>query len=250
MLELIDVAWSAVSQQALSLFSGKEVPAEYWLLVEMFDWFIPLSLDVYKVFLSGDLGQFEVLLGGVWRAFGRMHKLEYMKLILLLLSDIKYWKQHRPDIYAFVSNNLAHLGEEEVELFHSVVRRWVRHGESAEQFLVRAHGECASFGIENWAEGVSCLVRRTDRHRKDTSLTRREEAIHHAGEAILTMFTEAATCPVGATMDAKFIRSQSLHADFKVHLLPCCAVRPEIRPEAPLGADRGEPLHLSRRHDE
>lgn len=69
-----------------------------------------------------------------------MRKTNYTRVTLLLLTDLQYWAQCRPDISATVREALPHLGEEEIEIYHSVIRRWIHPGEEACDFVERARG--------------------------------------------------------------------------------------------------------------
>ena len=226
LLRIVDEAWWTVRAHAIDMFRYALVPIEYWVLIHVFDWLVPLSLDFYGAVLDGDLATFHRLLGSAWRAFAHMKKTNYTRLTLLLLTDLRYWGQCRPDIIAVVRECLPCLGEEEIEMFHSVIRRWIHPGEEANDFVERARGVATLIHEGQMAAAAGKLLgRRAQPHVGPTRLMRRireRVPILDVGKNILSLFESVKRSEVRARAERDMIHSSALQCTFKSSLLPWC----------------------------
>lgn len=240
-LQIAEVAWRSVREDVIESGRGRNVPTEWWILTNLFDWFIPLSLDFYGAFLDGDIGVYKSLMASAWRAFVHLGKTNYTRATILLLSDLDYWQKHRPDIYRAVELTLPQLSEEEIEVYHSVVRRWIRAGETCDKFAERFRGVSA---VSMSAVPLASKLLGGDRKGKGSATMCRcvkdAEAVERMGRKIRELFSAALSDDSGAEIGEETIVSRALKTTFKRRLLPCCLWR-EAPPVSAVSVEHSVP---------
>lgn len=232
-LEAVDCAWRQTRQDVFQSLDGCVLPPEGWLMLTLLEWFVPLSLDFYSVYLLGDMDRFRPMLVSAWKAFVHLNKCNYQKLCTIMLSDLNYWEKSRPDIHTFVATSLHHMSEEEIELFHSLIRRWSRPGDRGPVFLQTALRKSAAICASNWHSAASEIMghRNGARTRPQRRRRVRERACEGAKEIIQSVFrglTDQEIGPGRPVGEAVFTRTQMksavLQADFPKGLLPWCVM--------------------------
>lgn len=220
-------AWKSARKEALSMFTSprEEVPLEFWLLAYLYDWFVPLSLRLYPTFLSGDFDAFRTELLGAHRVFAHMHKRNYEKLSGMLLTDLQYWETWRPDIFAYVRGNLAHLSEEPIELYHSSARRTQKTNDSCLRFLQRVNANAVTRWQKRTAKTDVTSKPRVHGRRSRGFAEFDKKDVEAASRQIIAQFAAVNHGREAPTIDRQngVLTSASLRGmRFRLSLLPWC----------------------------
>jgi len=196
------------------------------LLMQLFEEYLPLSLDVYAMFLSGDFMQYEGCLVRMLRLFIQLGKCNYVLCMSIFIAQLVHWKTHHPALYAQLQEKLRYCSEEEVEIFNSIIRGHVRWRKSSAQ-VVRA--------INAW--GTSMTMLRSWRPKKlrrhvvrERALQLTTERVNAASKAIKGLFKRVATMESFCTWDAKGAQWDSAAiGSFSDHALPYALQRAKVR---------------------
>lgn len=124
LLDLLCRAWKDARNSCLSLgIRRAHWPSEVSSILLFFEEYLPLSLDVYAIFLSGDFEAYEAALYRALQLFAQVGKVHYVQCILLYISTIDFWRTHHPAFFEAFRKNYHYTSEEEVEIFHSLIRK-------------------------------------------------------------------------------------------------------------------------------
>jgi hypothetical protein len=100
-LELLSRVWADTGERCMRhMRKLKEWPAEFVLLRNLFAELIPLSLDIYTVFLMGNFDQYEMMLYRAALLFAQLGKVHYVQCIFTFVATVEHWRRNRPDFFA------------------------------------------------------------------------------------------------------------------------------------------------------
>lgn len=122
-LDVLNESWARVRENCLQLLqNASDASIEAFALVHLFENVIPIACSLYGAQLNGNIAVYLSTLCRALILFMQFGKRHYYGCCCRLLSDLHFWKQYRPDVFSFVSCNICHLSEEEIEIFHSTIR--------------------------------------------------------------------------------------------------------------------------------
>ena len=79
-------------------------------------------LSVSTHFRSGNLNEYQKIIERIALLFICWKRRHYNKSTLAMLQDLKYYKQHLPELYNSIRQWLRLYTEKKVEIFHSLLR--------------------------------------------------------------------------------------------------------------------------------
>jgi len=88
----------------------------------LFEEYVPLCLDPYAIFLSGDLDAYERTLYRSLFLFAQLGKGHCVQCVLLFVATLQFWRDSCPTFFEAFRKSLQFTSEEEVEICHSRVR--------------------------------------------------------------------------------------------------------------------------------
>ena len=119
--------WTIIREQVLQLFGQVCKDPEYMLLLHLFDEILPLLFFFYNtVFRGGDFNAWLVALLRTSLTFITFRRRNYDKATLCQLSDIVYHLNENKELISRIQQHLQMFTEKKVEIFHSVLRRFVK----------------------------------------------------------------------------------------------------------------------------
>ena len=142
-LEIACEAWKKCRTCCLTLVANLDkVPVDVIFMLNFFEEFLPLCLDAYALFLSSDFGRYEEVLLRLLRMFIQLGKNHYVLCTCIFVANLMHWKTHLPNLYCEMRAKLRFCSEEEVEIFHSLIRPHVRSKKSSKEVAleVNAYG--------------------------------------------------------------------------------------------------------------
>jgi hypothetical protein len=165
-LNLICDGWKVVREECLQFLQQKsEWPREALALLQFFENFLPLSIDIYTIYLNLDFDSYMTALFRVFLMFLQLGKKNYVKLVVIYMAVLDHWRVHHPDILEIYKAIHALFSEEEIELFHSAIRRYAEWKKTPEQlaeainFYAATRGEAAGWrtatGMKHYDGGLS-----------------------------------------------------------------------------------------------
>ena len=241
-LEVLCEGWKKCRTFCLELLENiDKISFEAILLVQFFEEHLPISLDIYAVFLSGDMLRYEQCLLRVLRMFIQLGKCNYVLCISIFIAQLMHWKVHYPALYEHLCEKLRYFSEEEVEILHSMIRPHVRGRKTAKQ-IVRE--------INAWGSSMKMLRmwrhpngRKASARKKATQLT--PDVVGDACRAIKVLFKSVIIADSYCTREPNSKKWKSpVLGEFSDHLLPyslqqatvrvrgCSAIGHEDREEA------------------
>jgi hypothetical protein len=226
-LELACEGWKKCRTSCLRLVANVDkVPLDALLMVQLFEEYLPLSLDAYAIFLSDDFFHYEEALLRLLRMFVQLGKNHYVLCISIFVAHLMHWKTHSPRLFDELRQKLRYCSEEEVEIFHSMIRSHV-HGKKDSKGVAR---EVNAWGfnmsmLRSWRPAQSNKKRS---RQKAAQLT--EERISVASRAVKGMFRAAITADIACVPDEKAGSWLSpVLGQFSDHALPYCLQRAAVR---------------------
>jgi len=172
-LEVIALGWKRCRGECLRRLALLDsIPLDAVVLVQLLDEFVPVALDVYAVFLSGNFQKYESILLRSLVMFLQLGKRNYVRCLSIFIGQLLHWQEKYPALYASLTENLRFLSEEEVEIFHSTIRariigpkdsehlaRFVNFCGARADMMQRWKGEPSeSEGKQSWMRDVDCFA--------------------------------------------------------------------------------------------
>jgi hypothetical protein len=162
-LVIADGAWRLVRQYVVNAFGNCDDP-EYLMYFNLLDNVVPLVLDIYAVlFKSGNLESYLLAVLRVTLAlFNPMNRRNYNKIAPAYVSDILRWKSlpvNHPlhQVYLTIEACLVHFDDWWPEGFHSLFRRRINPGATAE--TVHREARCADRALHDGSDFVRVFGR-------------------------------------------------------------------------------------------
>eukprot|EP00733_Pompholyxophrys_punicea_P000415 Pompholyxophrys_punicea_v1_NODE_113_length_3402_cov_6.295787.p1 type:complete len:937 gc:universal NODE_113_length_3402_cov_6.295787:2978-168(-) len=141
-LTVANGGWQLVRRQILKVFPVINDP-ELLLFINIIDNLVPLVLDVYTIhFKSGNLEAYLLCLLRLTTAlFNPMQRKNYCKITPAYICDILRWAALPVDhplyrLYCIIEKNLFHFDDWFVEGFHSLFRKHITPGATADDVLL------------------------------------------------------------------------------------------------------------------
>lgn len=217
LLDLICKGWKICRESCIAALAAcRNVPIEAVILLQFLEEHVPLSLDIYAVYLSGEYEAYEHILLHALHMFAQLGKVHYVLCILLFVIQADHWRVHFPNLFDTFRKNYHKLSEEEVEIFHSTLRPHL-HGEKSPEQLTRMVNFCGASKdlLRSW-RGENCI---------GTKIVEKEEAEMEGAEermsaAISDLFNKAMTVSTACSMAPKHQWQSSIWGAFDDHLLP------------------------------
>jgi hypothetical protein len=140
-------------------------PREGLALMHFFANFLPLSLDIYSIYLNSDLDSYLRALFQAYLMFLQLGKKNYVQLTAVYLAILEHWRVEQPELLATYNAAHARLSEEEIELFHATIRPYTDHKRTPEDLAEainfhaatreEAIGWHTATGIKHYRSGLS-----------------------------------------------------------------------------------------------
>jgi hypothetical protein len=225
-LDALCHAWKNCRTSLMRLFNTMDsVSSEAAILVQLFDEFIPLSLDLYAVFLSGDLVAYESLLVRSLRMFAQLGKNHYVLCISIFASEMAHWKKNFPAFYDQLVKNFQHLSEEEIEILHSTLRVHLHVQQNAKE-TARAVNFCGARAkmMRRWREEKA-----KKGHAKCSRSEPFPKGITRAIAALKRLFKSAIVCTTPCEPAEKHEWKSAVFSTFDDHLLPYAMQQANVR---------------------
>jgi hypothetical protein len=169
-LDLLSRAWKDARAECIHLWVKYPLqPAEISALFLFFDEYLPLSLDLYSVFLAGDYDAYESMLYRALFLFAQVGKAHYVHCILLFIATVDHWRSTKPEFFEQFRRNYRYTSEEEVEIFHSILRRSTSQYRELDSFVrfVNFVGSTRE-SVEQWMKRTGVRSRRGGRPKDHT----------------------------------------------------------------------------------
>jgi hypothetical protein len=199
-LELACEGWKRCRRFCLELVANLDkVPLEAIFLVQLFEEYLPLSLDVYALFLSGDFDNYELALLRLLRMYIQLGKQHYVLCISIFIAQLMHWKINYPALYAEMREKLRYASEEEVEIFHSRVRPHVHWKKDAE--AVAREVNVLGANMQKLRAWRPRKTQRTGSRPRAAQLT--AERVNIACREIKDLFKQVITSEVPCVLDEK-----------------------------------------------
>ena len=106
--------------------------------------------------------------------FIQMEKCNYVQCISIFVAQLMHWRLHFPALYGHLCKELRYCSEEEIEIFHSMIRKHVRGRKTVEQVVSE---------VSAW--GASMQTLRTWKHPKGHKSHHRTKARQLTPEIVL-----------------------------------------------------------------
>ena len=149
LLELIYGGWTLIRSTAINVFSNCRDP-ELGAFMNLLDNYIPLVLSIYSIIFKCNLFEdYFLSVIRVWIMFYCFRRRHYDKAPLIWLSNILYWKKHRPDIFKVIKENITIFDEYAVENAHSIFRAQTKSYFTVSQLIQRAKSTFASKSLQH-----------------------------------------------------------------------------------------------------
>ncbi|RGB27656.1 hypothetical protein C1646_768817 [Rhizophagus diaphanus] len=130
--------WKKIHNVAIKRFEHSK-DAEYRMMIDLLDNFIPLTLDIYTVlFRSGFFEGYLESMIRIWILFQRLRRHNYNKAPLIFLNDVFYWTSNNHPIINILKNHLPIFNDYFVENFHSSIRNQTAESNSIQQIIQKA----------------------------------------------------------------------------------------------------------------
>jgi hypothetical protein len=199
---------------------------ETLLLLQLFEEHLPISLDAYAIHLSGDIDAYEDCLLRLLRMFIQLGKRNYVLCISIFIAELMHWKMHFPGLYALFREKLRYCSEEEVEIFHSLIRAHVAGRKTAEQVAREINALGANMEmLRRWR-----LPKEKDSSCRAKAVQLTPESIADASRTIKRLFKAAATCESFCTQEGKSEKWMSpVLGEIGDHLLPYALQQSSVR---------------------
>jgi hypothetical protein len=226
-LELACEVWKKCRGYCLHLLANVDkAPYEAIFLTQFFEEYLPISLDIYAIFLSGNFHLYEASLLRMLRMFIQFGKCNYVLCMSIFIAQLLHWKTHFPALHAQLQEKLRYLSEEEIEILNGMVRGHVRWKKTSAQ-VVRA--------INAWGTSMKMLRSWRPRKLRKHSIRARAvqltaERVHTASKAVKALFAQVVTMAPQCTWDAAEGKWQSpALGTFADHALPYALQRARVR---------------------
>jgi hypothetical protein len=197
-LDLICSSWKQMRHAAVALMREKGYcTPDAVMLFQLFDEVIPVSLDLYAAFLQGDADQFEALMFRALAVYIQLGKQNYVHAVLLFIATTEHWRTRHADVYESFRAHLWMFSEEEIELYHSILRGMSEHAANGEQLAHRITVHGATEGmVHDWMVALG-----VQRGRGGCCKERIRGMEERMKESLLRMLTAVVECEVDTTAE-------------------------------------------------
>ena len=226
-LELLCEGWKKCRTHCLGLLSNLDkISWEAIFLTQLFEEHLPISLDTYPIFLSGDMDLYQAILLRLLRMFIQLGKCNYVLCISVFVAQLMHWKMHFRPLYDHLCKELRYCSEEEIEIFHSMIREHVRGRKTVEQVVREVSAWGANMKtLRSWKHPHG---HKSHRRRKASQLT--PEVVLESCRAIKALFASVVTARSYCVPAEKLNHWESpVLGTFGDHLLPYALQHASVR---------------------
>jgi hypothetical protein len=216
-LDLLCRGWKDAREWCISLgIRRASWPVEISSIFLLFEEYVPLCLDLYAIFLSGDFDAYERALYRSLFLFAQLGKGHYVQCVLLFVATVQNWRDSCPAFFEAFRKFYKFTSEEEVETFHSRVRKCAVRHRTAEDLARTVNFAGASLGtVMDW-----CHAAGVKSHHGGLPLDHHPEAVSAVSEAIKRLFEKAMFAPRPAVYTGKSTWKSSVLGPFSDRMLP------------------------------